>query len=69
MALFNGDLSAERLRSEHRMFRQRRDNRAESSTLASVYTGSWFSMASLDGIELEDRNAENTFRRRDYEVK
>ena len=68
MALFNGDLAAKRLRKEHRDFQHHRNNSVKSSTNASTYTGTWFTMACLDGIDIESRRAEKTFKRRAYEV-
>jgi hypothetical protein len=68
MALFTGDLTAKRLRQEHQDFRHHRVNSVKSSTHASTYTGTWFSMASVDGINIEARRAEKSYKSRDYEV-
>ena len=69
MALFNGDLQLKRLRIEHKDFQHRRVNNVKASTNATTYSGTWFTMASLDGINLEARRAGKYYKRRDYEVR
>ena len=68
MALFTGDLREARLRKEHKEFQHHRANKVHSNTNASTYLGSWFSMASIDGINIESRRAEKYCKRNEYEV-
>lgn len=68
MALFTGDIKKKRIKREHLEFKHHRNNSAFQSTRATTYSGTWFTMASLDGLNIEIRRAEKSYSDQDFEA-